>query len=137
MKDAIKNKDLINTREEHGDTNWYIANECNIYGLDFLSLYDIAKEYLDSNNIIEFKLHDLVDLHKRELAYGKDIDRDDLFDELLGLTQYLIIEAETNGFSYEDSLQRNIAKLYKRYPEKFTQDNALNRDLQSEHETLK
>lgn len=137
MSEAIKKNDFVNIREEHGDTNWYVANECNIYGLDFNFLYETAREYLDNNNWIAFKLHDIVDLHKKELAYGKEMDTDDLYMELLSLVQYLIEIAENFSFSYEESLQININKLYKRYPDKFTQDKALNRDLDAEHETLK
>lgn len=137
LKDALKVNDFVNAREEHGDTNWYIANECNIYGLDFEHLMIDAKAGLLFDKIEPFELHNIVDLHKRELAYGKEMDVDALEAQLVILIQYLILVAERLEFSYEDSLKRNIDKLYKRYPDKFSQENALNRDLEEEHKTLK
>jgi hypothetical protein len=40
------------------------------------------------------------------------------------------------GFSFEESMEKNLAKLKARYPQKFTGDNALNRDLDNERATL-
>lgn len=138
LADAIKNNDFVNIREEHGDINWYVANECNIYEeLDYVSLYETAMEYIYRNNIIQFKLCDLVDLHKREFAYGKEINVEDLFDELLALMQYLILTAKEHGFDFEGSLKINIDKLYQRFPDKFNQGDAINRDLKAEGEILK
>lgn len=134
MKDAMINKDFVNIREEHGDCNWYIANECNTYKLNFKELYDEAKS---SASPFSFKLHNIVDLHKRELAYGKEMDITKLKIELISLIQYLVWVCNIFEFSYEESLVININKLYARYPEKFTQEAALNRDLDQEHEILK
>lgn len=134
MKDAILNNDFINIREEHGDTNWYIANECNIYGLSFKELYEEATKKAHESN---YKIHDIVDLHKREFAYGKEMDIDKLKAELIALIKYLIWTSRYFDFSYEESLVINIDKLYTRYPEKFTQEAAINRNLDAEYETLK
>ena len=43
---------------------------------------------------------------------------------------------KTNGFNIEDILQTNINKLQSRYPEKFTTEKALNRNLNVEREIL-
>ena len=132
MREGIEANDMVNIREEHGDCNWYIANECNIYSFNFEHLYRAAKKSLYT----EFKLHDIVDLHKKELAYGKTINEKDLQLQLINLIQYLMKVADDFGFSYEESLRINIDKLYQRYPEKFTQEAALNRDLNKEHKIL-
>lgn len=134
LKDALEAQDLINAREEHGDTNWYIANECNIYGLSFVDLYRRA---LSEPHKSTFKLHNIVDLHKREFAYGKEMNVDSLKTELINLIKYLIWVGRYYGFEYEGSLQINIAKLYKRYPDKFAQEAAINRNLDEEYKTLK
>ena len=136
LEEGLERKDLVNVREEHGDANWYIANLCNIYSMDFTILYEVAEEQIEKGLREPFKLHDLVDLHKREFAYGKDIDVDDLFDELLNLMTYLISVARVCEFTFEESLIKNIDKLYQRFPNKFTQEDALNRDLEKEREIL-
>ena len=41
-----------------------------------------------------------------------------------------------NGWDLRDILDTNIAKLEARYPEKFTEDKAINRNLEAEREIL-
>lgn len=132
MEEGIKNEDLANIREEHGDILWYLANSCNIYNLSFESIF----RHAINSPVLDFKLHDLVDLHKREFAYGKAMDSGALTYQLVGAMQKLIIVANDNNFTIEDSLQRNISKLYQRFPNKFSNEDALNRDLDKEREIL-
>ena len=86
---------------------------------------------------LEFNLHDIVDLHKREWVYGKAMDKRLLYIELQALMQHLVEIAYLRGFDFEESLKINIAKLYKRYPDKYSHEDALNRDLDAEAEILK
>ena len=133
MKEGIANNDLVNVLEEIGDVWWYCANECTLYGFDLqhiVSLATVSEE-------VPFFLHNIVDLHKREFAYGKEMDIVKLKVELLSLAQYLLKIGKTHYFSLGKILDKNINKLYKRYPEKFTEDKALNRDLEAEYKTLK
>ena len=136
MEEGILNEDKINIQEENGDTLWYLANECTIYGLNFEDILLEAK----ANSLMKwtpFKLENIVDLHKRELAYGKEMDIAKLKIELISIASYLLQVAIFHGFTLEECLIKNIAKLYKRYPDKFTEEKALNRDLESEYKTLK
>lgn len=133
MNEGITYNDIVNIREENGDTYWYLANECNIYGLIFTELIEQAK----TRRKKPFYLHNIVDLHKREFAYGKEIDLIKLEDELITIVQYLSKVEKDFKFTLEESLEKNIAKLYKRYPDKFTEEKALNRDLEAEYKTLK
>ncbi len=87
MQEGIEAKDHVNVREEHGDCNWYIANECNIYSFNFEHLYRAAQKRLLEP---KFRLHEIVDLHKKELAYGKEMDENELQNQLITLIQYLI-----------------------------------------------
>lgn len=134
MLNGVEKEDDVNIIEEHGDCNWYIANECNIYNLSFSQLYDVAQEMCTDYDPIS--LGDIVDLHKKELAYGKEMDIDELENNLIILIMRLMSVCEDWMFTYEDSLQRNIDKLQARYPEKFTSDKALNRDLEKERKIL-
>jgi len=132
MKEGVANTDKVNIREEHGDCNWYIANTCNIYGLNFKTLNEKSLK----EDFTRFSLGPLADLHKKELAYGKDMDRSLLEQELVKFIKFLTLIAASYDFEYEDSLKININKLYKRYPEKFSNEAALNRDLDEEYKTL-
>lgn len=133
---GIANEDLNNIREEHGDCLWYVANECNIYNMHFEDIYYKAIEWIEGLGE-QFELHELVDLHKRELAYGKAMDVEKLEEQLVRLVADLFDAAYSNNFDFKHSLQLNIDKLAARYGDKFSQDRALNRDLEKEEEILK
>lgn len=49
---------------------------------------------------------------------------------------YLAILAKSQGFTFEECQETNIAKLRKRYPDKFTEYDALNRNLDVERKVL-
>jgi uncharacterized protein YabN with tetrapyrrole methylase and pyrophosphatase domain len=49
---------------------------------------------------------------------------------------YLAIVCRHLGMSFEQIMQQNIEKLRARFPDKFNQDDALNRDLNKERQTL-
>lgn len=136
MNKGMIAEDLVNVKEEHGDTCWYLAGECNIYGFNFHQLYNIAIDHLKQQKIDLFSMEDYVDLHKREFAYGKEMNTDALFEQLLALMIALVLVAEEFGFSFEGSLATNIDKLYQRFPDKFSQEDAINRDLEKEREIL-
>ena len=135
MHKGIFLEDLPNIKEEHGDCLWYVANECNIYNMSFV---DIANKGIELSNFLrgEFELHELVDLHKREFVYGKIMDVEKLEEQLVMLVASLVTVSDEFDFEFEDSLQRNIDKLLQRFPNKFTQENALNRDLEKERKIL-
>lgn len=79
---------------------------------------------------------ELLDALKRHLMYGKDLDRVNMGEEIGDLCWYMAIVLDELGLSFEDVMQKNIAKLSKRYPEKFTEHQALHRDLVEERKTL-
>lgn len=133
LDEAMQKNDLINAREEHGDTLWYLANTCTLYGLSFeTTIYTARNEKM----IGTFKLHNLVDLFKRELAYKKEMNLISLQTELVLLAQLLMGVEEYFGFTLEDSVQRNIDKLFVRFPDKFSEESALDRNLDAEYKTL-
>lgn len=79
---------------------------------------------------------ELQDALKRELIYGKAMDRVNIIEELSDLAWYLNLAIAAVGSSWEEVFEKNIAKLKKRFPDKFTQEAALNRDLAAERATL-
>ena len=65
------------------------------------------------------------------------LDTVNLKEEGLGdVCWYQAILADALGADWEQNLETNIAKLRKRYPDKFTSENAINRDLVTEREIL-
>jgi NTP pyrophosphatase (non-canonical NTP hydrolase) len=79
---------------------------------------------------------ELVDALKRHRFYGKELDKVNLVEEAGDLCWYLSVLFDELGVSWEEAWDWNIRKLQKRFPEKFTEEAALNRDLDSEREVL-
>lgn len=79
---------------------------------------------------------EIVDALKRHRFYGKELDKVNLVEEAGDICWYLSLLFDELGVTWEQAWDWNINKLQKRFPEKFTEDAALNRDLQGEREVL-
>lgn len=79
---------------------------------------------------------ELADVLKKNIAYGKEIDWVNIKEEIGDLMWYVANMCNINGWDLRDILDTNIKKLEARYPEKFTKENATNRDLVKEREIL-
>ena len=66
----------------------------------------------------------------------KDIDLVNLKEELGDMMWYAAIACDSLDTTFEEEQDRNIAKLTLRYPEKFTEDKAINRDTDAERKVL-
>ena len=69
-----------------------------------------------------------IDIVKKHLFQGHDLDRDHLIEELGDCAWYLAVASEAVGVSLGEVLQRNIDKLKARYPEGFDKARSVNRD---------
>lgn len=79
---------------------------------------------------------EVMDALKKTIFYGKPLDVVNVKEELGDVFWYLAIACDELGVSFEDIQRRNIEKLKARYPEKFTPEKALNRDLETERKIL-
>lgn len=80
---------------------------------------------------------EFLDEVKKHLFYSKPLDVVNLKEEMGDLFWYLAIIADMMGeANFTNLLQTNIEKLRARYPEKFTEEKALTRDLSTEREVL-
>lgn len=79
---------------------------------------------------------ELADALKKTLYYGQPLDIVNVVEEIGDICWYLAILADACGTTLEHTQRRNIAKLRQRYPDKFTEDSAAERDLQAEREAL-
>ena len=69
-----------------------------------------------------------IDIVKKHLAQGHELDRDALIKELGDVAWYLAETAYALGVPLEEVCQRNIDKLKARYPEGFSAEKSINRE---------
>ena len=132
--------DFVGVGEEIADADWYLTNYANIHNLNFpkysddqLNPYDI-----DSNNLGKFIEYaaELLDLDKKQLVYNKPVD-DTIRYKWFSLTyQYLLKLYKEYSLDVEKCRQNNIDKLRLRFPDKFDQEKAINRDHTAERVIL-
>lgn len=79
---------------------------------------------------------ELVDVYKKNLAYGKPIDETNEKEEIGDLMWYIACHCKNKGWSLEKILETNIKKLQARYPEKFDSNRAIHRNLLKERDIL-
>lgn len=79
---------------------------------------------------------ELIDQFKKNLAYKRDIDWFNVEEELGDLLWYISEFCNANNINLNYVMAKNIAKLHARFPDKFTTDDAINRNLDIEREIL-
>jgi NTP pyrophosphatase (non-canonical NTP hydrolase) len=79
---------------------------------------------------------EFIDVMKKYIMYGKPIDTTNLKEELGDGQWYDGIACDALGTDFDTEQRRNINKLEARYPEKFSFDKAVNRDLEAERKVL-
>ena len=68
-----------------------------------------------------------IDIVKKWLAQGHELDKEKLAKELGDICWYLAETATALGLSLEDIMEANIEKLRKRYPDGFDPERSMNR----------
>jgi NTP pyrophosphatase (non-canonical NTP hydrolase) len=79
---------------------------------------------------------EFTDALKKHIFYGKPLDEVNLKEEISDILWYCAVALEALGSDFESVMQTNIDKLSARYPEKFTEEAAINRDLDKERNIL-
>ena len=69
-----------------------------------------------------------IDIVKKHLHQGHELDREKLIKELGDIAWYLAETAAALDVSLEEVLERNIEKLRSRYPEGFSAERSVNRE---------
>ncbi len=80
---------------------------------------------------------EIKDMLKKHIAYGAPLDMVNLREEIGDLFWYIARVCDLQNWTFEEIMDINIDKLQARYPEKFTLDKAVNRDLEKERKILK
>jgi len=79
---------------------------------------------------------ELADVFKKELAYKNSLDLVNIKEEVGDIMWYLVNFCSLNNIDLEECLGINIAKLYARFPSKFSEEKAMIRNLQEERRIL-
>lgn len=79
---------------------------------------------------------EFVDQLKRHLFYGKELDMGNIAEEIGDVFWYSALAISVSGKTAESVMAANIAKLFKRYPDKFYEVSALVRDILQENKAM-
>lgn len=79
---------------------------------------------------------EMMDALKKQMYYGRDLDITNVKEESGDLLWYLALLFDELGTDFETEMVRVIAKLKARFPDKFEEDKAFNRDLETERNIL-
>lgn len=129
--------DHINLVEESGDVLWYVALLCRAIDQDFAELCPQVEYAYDPVDMMVADLAQYVGLVS--VSARSCIEHSLTPTYLLELRRIVTTIdkiCRAAGFSLETALERNVAKLAKRFPEGFTDWHALNRDLDAERKVL-
>lgn len=124
------------------DNKTYIKDSERTETMDFGSIRR-RLEKTDTIRIIHMAMGlvteaaEIMDALKKHLFYGKDLDLVNLAEEMGDQFWYLAGMARVLGYTdFDQIMQTNIDKLRARFPEKFTEESALVRDLDKERGIL-
>jgi len=115
-----------NLEEELGDCLWYCANYCTIQKINF-------KPYKEKPNTdIILAMGELLEQTKKEKYYNKEFNIKDKTFLIQSIIYFIIKIGETYNIKVEEMMKKNIQKLRIRYPDKFEEDKAINKDEKNE-----
>jgi NTP pyrophosphatase (non-canonical NTP hydrolase) len=106
--------------------------------------FGISQRYMDEEIIrlnhaqqgLITEVGEFTDALKRYMHYASNLDGTNMVEELGDILWYVALAANALGFDLGDIMEKNIAKLRARYPEKFKEFDATNRDLVKERQVL-
>jgi NTP pyrophosphatase (non-canonical NTP hydrolase) len=134
--------DVVNLGEELADIAWYIVNKCRFHEIPLDDNFDTVKaevkELLDTQMFTEQDLPVALKtealMHPLLQAYCGPTNN--IFSAPIVQLAMLANIAEWYELDFFQLLTNNIDKLKVRYPEKFTEEAAQNRDLEAERAEL-
>ena len=119
----------------------YVDNATRTESMDFEA---IAKRICDPDTIrllhsamgLSTEAGEFLDMLKKHIFYGKELDLTNAKEEIGDSMWYVAIAIDVLRTTLNDVMQGNINKLRQRYPEKFSSEDAINRNLDKEREIL-
>lgn len=131
--------------EELGDICWYLALAYDVLGLDWDAdkiVEEGSEVLLRGGNPLEsltIYSSELLDMVKKQIFYGKPLNIEAAVSAVSNMKLALIIGTDMNDGSpyyFDEVVDANIKKLQKRYPEKFSEEAAVNRDVKAEYAAM-
>lgn len=121
---------------EQIDSSNYVEKVLRTESIDFEKI----SSRLDTNNIrllhacmgMQTESAEFTDMMKKHIFYGKPFDGKNAIEEIGDLMWYIGIACDELGISLNEIFQMNIEKLAKRYPNKFTEEDAIHRNVKHE-----
>ena len=92
---------------------------------------DLSKKDILINGVMGLcgESGEVIDVVKKHIFHGHPLNRDKLIDELGDVSWYLAECATALGITLEEIFAHNINKLKKRYPEGFSTERSINREI--------
>ena len=105
------------------------ANEMNTKCPITIIINGVTVDALMVNGLIGLngEAGEAIDILKKHLFHGHELDREHLAKELGDVAWYLAVTAKAIGYDLETIFQMNIDKLKARYPDGFSTEKSLHR----------
>ena len=131
--------------EELGDICWYVA-----LGLDALGVSWEAVEIMDfdifmaevrgetADESVMIYATDLLDMMKKNVFYGRPVNTEKALGDLVLIKNCLHwgLVAGGSDLTLDQVVDANVKKLMARFPDKFSEDAANNRDVKEEYAAM-
>jgi len=119
----------------------YIRDAITTESIDFIGISDRIHSLrtirlLHATMGLATEAGEALDALKKHIFYNRPLDTINLQEELGDIFWYAAILADACDFTFEDTMQKNVAKLKARYPKRFTERDANTRDLELERRIL-
>lgn len=131
--------DGVNFKEELGDILWYVAVFCDRFQVRFEDLTPLADMETVEDDPFKAAFYfagELIDQMKRMCFYGQEMSESYLGICVASVVACVEVFAADLNLTMDEIKEANIAKLRRRFGEKFSEAAALNRDLAAEEEAL-
>lgn len=122
---ADKNRDTLNEAEELGDLLFYLVFLANSIMVDPVTL-PLHSAFMDKAPPLDNALEELVSFCKKVVIYNQD-KYAELRVQYLATWNAFVADLDVRGYSIPTLIKANTDKLSKRYKEKFTVKESINR----------
>lgn len=126
--------------EEIGDVLWYLALAHDVLGLQWEIDGDIVINARGDGPLDGLTIYatELLDMVKKQIFYGKPLNEEKAKEAILAIKIILLVamDNDESPFTFDDAVEANVRKLKRRYPEKFTEEAAVNRDVKAEYAAM-
>ena len=123
------------------DTQEYVKNAIKTESQDFEAIGARMSEVQNQRLLhagigLATEAGEFLDALKKHIFYGKELDTVNLGEEMGDIFWYCAIVSDQLGIDFSEVMEKNISKLKARYGDKFTEDGAIKRDLDTERKIL-